>query len=271
MPSSKNNKHHIIFIIVFIMAAVFFYYEEFEKDKKQKIAPRITKPEKQTEVALPKRKPKIAIVIDDLGGSKNAAVEILKIKAPLTLSILPRQPYSEWIAEEGHKLGHDIIAHIPMEAEKSYKLGEGGLYIWMTDEELAETLNKNLHSIPHAIGVSNHMGSAFTQDVRAMTVLVSELKKRNLFFLDSLTSSKSVGFHLAKMKGLKAVNRDIFLDDVNSPVEIEKQWKKLVNIAEKNSHAVLLAHPRRNTIEFLQETLKNNKGVAVVPLSELMH
>jgi polysaccharide deacetylase 2 family uncharacterized protein YibQ len=271
LAKSKNKKHHIIFILFLIIAAVFFLYEEFGKEKKPKVSPRTSKPDKKSEMVLPKpSRPKVAIIIDDLGPNKNAAREVLDLKIPVTLSILPQQTYSAWAAEEGHRLGHDIIAHIPMEAEKSYKLGEGGLYIWMTDMEIADTLNKDILSVPHALGVSNHMGSAFTRDERAMQVLISELKKKKLFFLDSLTTPKSVGYHLARMQGITALNRDIFLDDRDDPGEIEAQWRKLIKIANKNGYAVLLAHPRKNTIEFLKKSVKNNNEVAVVPISELV-
>jgi hypothetical protein len=271
LAKSKNKKHHIIFILFLIIAGIFLLHEEFGKEKKPKITPAITKPDKKSEKVLPKPvKPKVAIIIDDLGPNKNVAKEVLALKAPLTLSILPLQTYSAWIAEEGHRLGHDVIAHIPMETEKSYKLGEGGLYTWMTDKEIADTLNNDISSIPHALGVSNHMGSAFTQDKRAMQALIAELKKKKLFFLDSLTASGSVGFHLAEMNGIKALDRDIFLDDNDNPSEIELQWKKLINIANKKGYAVLLAHPRKNTLEFLQKNLQNNNEVTVVPVSALM-
>lgn len=271
MKKSRKTKKHYILIFFFIVIAVFTLYEEFGKEKKPKISPGITKPDKKSEKVLPEPfKPKVAIIIDDLGPNKNAAKEVLALKAPLTLSILPRQTYSAWTAEEGHRLGHEVIAHIPMEAEKSYKLGEGGLYTWMTDNEIADTLKNDISSIPHALGVSNHMGSAFTRDERAMQALIAELKKKKLFFLDSRTASGSVGFHLAEINGMKALERDIFLDDNDHPSEIELQWKKLINIANKKGYAVLLAHPGENTLEFLQKTLQNNNEVTVVPVSELV-
>jgi len=101
----------------------------------------------------------------------------LLLDAPLTLSILPQEVYSEWIAEEGQKLGRDIIVHVPMEASRPLRLGNGGLYTWMTDREIAETLEKDILSVPHIIGASSHMGSAFTEDERVMKVVISELEK----------------------------------------------------------------------------------------------
>jgi len=270
MKRSKS-KHHIILILFFIIVAVFSLYEEFGKEKRPKLVPPATTHEKKAEKVLPERiKPKVAIVIDDLGPNKNVAKEIISLEAPLTFSILPQQTYSAWIAGEGHRMGRDVIAHIPMETEKSYRLGEGGLYTWMNDKEIAETLNKDLTSIPHAIGVSNHMGSAFTQDERAMQSLIVELRKKKLFFLDSLTSSGSVGFHLAKMNGIEALERDIFLDDSDDPSAIKMQWEKMIAIANKKGYAVLLAHPRENTIEFLRSALRDNKEITIVPISELL-
>jgi polysaccharide deacetylase 2 family uncharacterized protein YibQ len=266
-----KSKHHNILILFFIIIAIFSLYEEFGKEKRPKTIPRTTTHEKKAEKAKPEPvKPRVAIIIDDLGPNKNVAEEVISLKAPLTFSILPHQTYSAWIAEEGRRAGRDVIAHIPMETEKSFRLGEGGLYTWMTDKEIYETLNKDISSIPHAIGVSNHMGSAFTQDDRAMQTLIVELKKKKLFFLDSLTSSGSVGFHLAKMNGVEALERDIFLDDNDDPSAIKMQWKKMIAIADKKGYAVLLAHPRKNTIEFLGRALRDNNEITIVPISELL-
>jgi polysaccharide deacetylase 2 family uncharacterized protein YibQ len=196
---------------------------------------------------------------------------VLEIDAPITLSILPQEIYTRWIATEGHRRGHDIIAHIPMEAVKPLKLGNGGLYTWMTDGELMKTLDEDIDSIPNLIGVSNHMGSALSADERAMAVVITGLKKRGLFFLDSKTTKDTVGFRLAHEAGLKTFVRDVFLDAENNPGEIENQWKRLVGIAKERGYAIALAHPRNNTIAFLQKTVKETKEVQIVPLSQLPH
>ncbi|MBI5409044.1 MAG: divergent polysaccharide deacetylase family protein [Nitrospirae bacterium] len=265
MAKSKNKKHHIILILLLLIAGIFFLVREFGKEKIPKVVPR-----KADKIAPKPIKPKAAVVIDDLGTNKDAANAVLKINAPLTLSILPQQPYTAWIAEEGHRLGRDVIAHIPMEASPPHDLGKGGLYTWMTDKEIAETLDYDIRSVPHLQGVSSHMGSAFTQDERAMNVVISELKKRRLFFLDSITSPRSIGFNLAQKQGLKALSRDVFLDDKDDPAGIEAQWKRFVSIADKKGHAILLAHPRENTLKFLQKVLRGNDDVTVVPISELV-
>jgi len=277
-PKKKRRKRHFAFILLFIVAAVLFYVEEFEKDRRTGglldifrfgKKPGVTAPDKPVTHAH-KALPKVAIVIDDLGPSRELAGEVLKLKAPLTLSILPQQDYSVWIAEEGHRLGRDIMIHIPMEAEKPLRLGKGGLYTWMTDREISQTIEEDIRSVPHIKGANNHMGSAFTRDERTMNAVVSELKGRRLFFLDSLTTPESVGYTIAKVQGLKTVRRDVFLDDSDDPEEIQKQWNRLIKEAKQKGHAVALAHPRKNTIEFLKKTLSSSKEVTIVPVSELI-
>lgn len=260
-------------VLFLAVVAIFFFFEEFGKDTR-KSPPVISKTPDKTRPAPKDRPssdlPKIAIVMDDLGPNKDAAKTVFALNAPLTLSILPHEAYSEWIAKEGHRLGHKIIAHIPMEAVSPQRLGKGSLSTWMTDREIAETLSDDIRSIPQISGVSNHMGSAFTKDERAMRALISELKKHRLFFLDSFTTAESVGYKLAKAEGLDALRRDVFLDNNDDLREIEAQWKRLLDISRKKGYAIALAHPRKNTLEFLQRKLENNKEATLIPITELL-
>lgn len=261
----KGKRHyHILLILLLVVIGTFFIYREFSKED---IRPRIPKS------IQPKEKhggiPSVAIVIDDLGPNKNTAISVFSINAPLTISVFPQESYTVWIADEGHMRGYDVIGHIPMEAKEPHALGKGGLYTWMTDNEIRETLEQHIASIPHIKGVSSHMGSAFTEDERVMHILLSVLKESRLFFLDSLTTPNSVGIRLARERGIKALTRDIFLDNEDSPEHIEIQWGEAVKIAKKKGYAIVLAHPRKNTVEFLKKTLSNNE-VTVVPLSELV-
>ena len=46
-------------------------------------------------------------------------------------------------------------------------------------------LERDLDSVPGAVGVNNHMGSAATADPRLMRVVARVLARRGLFFVDS--------------------------------------------------------------------------------------
>ncbi|UCE78795.1 MAG: divergent polysaccharide deacetylase family protein [Nitrospiraceae bacterium] len=212
--------------------------------------------------------PKIAVVVDDLGPNKRPVQSLLNSDAPLVFSILPHEAHSKWIADTAYERGHEIIAHIPMEAETEKKLGAGGLYTWMKADEIQEVLEKDVETIPHIIGISNHMGSAFTADEKAMDVLMAALKKRKFVFLDSMTTQTSAGTIAARKHGVHLYKRNIFLDNKDDPAYIEQQWEKAVMIAKERGYAIVLAHPRKNTITFLEKTLRKN-DVEFVTLSEL--
>ncbi|HCC69350.1 MAG TPA: hypothetical protein DEP99_05630 [Nitrospiraceae bacterium] len=268
MPSrSRKKKRHILLIIILIALAVLFLYKEIGKESFRQNIRDIVGIEEEIK---PEKLPEIAIVIDDLGYNKKVAGELFEMKMPLTLSIIPQRTYSKWIAEEGHKLGHDIIAHIPMEAkDPSQKLGSGGLYSWMTDREILDTLREGLEGLPGIKGASNHMGSLLTEDERAMSLVMSAIKHRRLFFLDSLTTPKSIATKTAKAKGIKVLKRDVFLDGKDDSAYIEERWQEAVEIARKRGYAIVLAHPRENTINFLKKSLASKERVKLVKLSEL--
>jgi polysaccharide deacetylase 2 family uncharacterized protein YibQ len=276
----KKHSRHIIFILILLVAGTLFLIKDIGRDNSTKKIPAPRTPWKASKPAVPAEPakpvnpdpalPSVAIVIDDLGPNKNAAERVLALNAPLTLSILPQEVYSAWVAGEGHRLGLDVIGHIPLQAKKPLRLGNGGLYLQMSKKEMSRTLAKNFDSIPHIVGISTHMGSAFTEDKRAMNILVSELKKHRLFLLDSITTPKSLGLEVSKSHGVSAVRRDVFLDDSNNPADIKTQWNRLLKIASKKGFAVAQAHPIKNTISFLKKTLSDNKDVKVVPLSELI-
>ncbi len=271
---SRMKRRPKILILFLIVLCIFLFFEEFGRENIPKRFMDIFKRKEKTEISLPEKPPpktlpKVSIIMDDLGPNKKNAEDVFKLNIPLTISILPQEVYTKWIAQESHRLGHEIIGHIPMEATRPLKLGKGGLYTWMTDDEISQTLIEDIRSIPHITGVSSHMGSAFTKDKRAMHAVISELKKQNLFFIDSLTTAKSVAFQSAKAQNLKVLRRDIFLDYKDNPREIKAQWKKLVKISRKKGYAITMAHPRKNTLEFLQKTLENNNEVAVVPVAQL--
>jgi len=275
---SKNKRsRYVILVILLLVAGTFLFVKEFGRQDIPKKIDLVKPKKKPVTIPLPSPPPppsavlpRVSIVMDDLGNDKRGALEVMDINDRISFAILPLQEFSKWTAEEGHRRGHDILLHVPMEATRPLKLGAGGIYTWMSGEEIVATLNQDIGSIPHVIGVSNHMGSAFTQDERVMEEFFAGLKGQSLFFLDSLTSPGSLGYKLAKEHGIRALRRDVFLDDSSDPAKIRAQWDILVKTAKRKGHAIALAHPRENTLKFLREKLKENKEVVVVPVSELL-
>jgi polysaccharide deacetylase 2 family uncharacterized protein YibQ len=137
---------------------------------------------------------------------------------------------------------------------------------------LHKQLQALLNGVPHAAGINNHMGSRFTEDARAMAVVMTELKKRGMFFVDSLTSGHSMGTETANQAGVPVLRRDVFLDNVAEVESIAREIGRLADKARQNGGAIGICHPYPETIKALQQELPKlaAQGVAFVKVSELL-
>jgi polysaccharide deacetylase 2 family uncharacterized protein YibQ len=219
-------------------------------------------------------RPKVAIVIDDLGGENHFAQEILRWDVPLTFSILPFTPYSKTLAEQAHQKGREVILHLPMEpyGYPKTKPGEGVLLDEMDGEKIRRQLSKDIEAIPYVTGVSNHMGSRLMEDPEKLKVVLSELKRRGLFFLDSRTTPQTVGLETAKSVGIRAMERSLFLDHSLDPEDIKQQLEKLAQLSLATGKAIGIGHPHPSTLKSLKEMIPKmkEKGIEIVPLSSVM-
>jgi polysaccharide deacetylase 2 family uncharacterized protein YibQ len=125
----------------------------------------------------------------------------------------------------------------------------------MDTETAAAIVRKDLDTISYARGVSNHMGSLATADPRIMAAVYKELKKRKLYFLDSLVSHESVCASLARRMGVRFAQRDIFLDNKPDPEYILRQLNRLKVKAQDSGSAIGIGHDRKLTLKVLQEAM----------------
>jgi polysaccharide deacetylase 2 family uncharacterized protein YibQ len=226
-------------------------------------------------VTAPVKTVQIAIVIDDLGQDLKQAREIAALPARITFAVMPGLANSKKTAELARQSNREVLLHLPMEyRSRSGKPAFGMLRSDMTPVEFLTTLSNDVDSVPGADGINNHEGSALTENKEAMKFLMAELQQRNLMFLDSFTSPKSVAYATAREFGLKSGKRDVFLDnDSNNPAAIRKQLDELVGIARTNGKAIGIGHPHPATIAELRKWIAETKSanIEIVPVSKLMN
>lgn len=226
-------------------------------------------------LALPRPKangPGLAIVIDDIGEDIRVLKGLLALDFPVTLAVWPNASQTRDSVRLISASGHDLIVHFPMEpmGYPAYDPGGDALFTTMNDEAIRQRVSDNLDRIPEAIGVNNHMGSRFTAHAPGMQVALTELRRRGLFFLDSLTTSRSVARATARNVGIPFYERDIFLDNVKDVSAITLQLRKAENVALKKGSAIAIGHPYPETLAALREwSSRKNAQVRLVPLSEL--
>ena len=218
--------------------------------------------------------PKVAIVIDDMGQDIKKLNELLQLHEPITVAVIPNLRYSRETAERASNRGLEVLLHIPMEPKdlKNNNPGKGALFTGMTQQDIRKTMEDDFRTVPHAIGVNNHMGSKFTENAALMRTVLLVVKKKDLFFLDSRTTPKSVGGKIAREIGVRNADRNVFLDNTRDGKYIKGQILELIKIARKKGKAIAIGHPYSETIEALKESVPtlNDSGIEVVKLSEMM-
>ena len=215
--------------------------------------------------------PRIAIVIDDMGNALRPGRAALALPGRVTYAFLPQTPFAGRLAEQAHRLNKEVMLHLPMEAEQPLPLGPLALHRGMTRSDISQTLDEALSSVPHAVGVNNHMGSLLTSRPEAMQWLMKDLSRRGLFFVDSRTSKESAAANVAEHSAVSVAKRDVFLDSSRDPEAIRAQFQRLIRLAERQGSALAIGHPYPETLDVLGDELPRleSLGIELVPASRL--
>ncbi len=225
------------------------------------------------QVVPEQRLPRVAIVIDDMGANNLHVAELLAVQGPLTFAVLPFTPFARSIASRVHQSGREVMVHLPMEpTELNSRMDPGMLMMFMTPEVLVNHIQEAINAVPFAVGVNNHKGSAMTEDPRLMEIILKEVKARGMFFVDSRTTPRSVGFQMARDLGLPSATRRVFLDNSHDPSYIHGQLDLLLQTARRKGSSLGIGHPSRSTVSVLKERVPRfySEGVRLVPVSEIL-
>jgi len=218
--------------------------------------------------------PKIAIIIDDLGYDLDLARSLMKFELPLSLSVLPLAPYTKDIVAEANRQACELLLHLPMEPKgyPRFDPGPGALLTDMNEKELRQKIDFLLKQTPGVTGVNHHMGSSFSERRDKMSVVLSELKDRNLFYVDSRTTAQTIAYDLAREMGVPAGKKSAFLDHNLSVKAMRFQLERLMGMARYSGAAIGIGHPHRETLEILREYYNQlTTEFNVVRVSELVH
>ena len=215
----------------------------------------------------------LAIVIDDMGLDRARSLEVLKLPAPLTVSLMTYANNLNNLSRQARAAGHEVMGHVPMQPHNTdIDPGPNPLTVSMDEIAIRIAIGEDLDDWTGYVGINNHMGSLFTEDPKRMAIVMSELKGRGLLWLDSRTTGDTVGPEAAQEAGVPHVARDVFLDNVDSMPEILKELEQVIAIAKKQGTAIAIGHPRDATIRVLREVLRTleNRGVTLVPVTEIL-
>jgi len=228
---------------------------------------------------LPARKPwrlsktpKITIVIDDIGNNNQFNNQLKALGDKVTYAVLPLLPYSRYYGNLCRTTGAEVILHLPLDTTLDKIPGRGLIVGTMSPADILDMLARDLDSVPNHVGVNNHMGSRGTTDTEMMTIILSELKRRSLFFLDSYTTKESVVPAVGRAVGLPILARGVFLDNEDSKSAIRAQLNHLRAVAREKGNAIAIGHYRGNTLEVLADEIPRleQEGFEIIDLREML-
>ncbi len=217
---------------------------------------------------------KIAIIIDDVGNELGSLETLLAVPVPLTFSVLPHAARTAESLRMLERSGAEVMLHLPMQPASHPETypGDGALLLSMDEGQIKTKVEEALAKVPGAMGVNNHMGSAFTADARCMRAVLGVLRERGLFFVDSRTTAQTKGHSMALRMGVPAAERSVFLDNHQDTSSIMASLLALGRTAELEGEAIGIGHPYPETVAVLQEKLPQMKaaGYHFVHASELV-
>jgi len=238
----------------------------------------LTGTERWRQLAVPMpagaKAPFVAIVIDDMGLDRRNSARAAAMAGPLTLSFMAYAPDLAEQAAAARRAGHELMLHMPMEPidARRNNPGPNALLVAQDEAEWRRRLAWSLDRFDGYVGVNNHMGSRFTQDPRGMSVVMSELQKRGVFWLDSHTGPRSAGPGQAANFGMAFSGRDVFLDDERDAGGVAGQLAVLERIAQANGDAIAIGHPHSATLDALARWMATaqQRGFSLVPISSIV-
>lgn len=215
-------------------------------------------------------RPRIVLVIDDMGIDRKLSGEVVGFKGPLTLSYLAYSDDLQKQTASATAAGHELLLHVSMEpGNGALDPGPNVLKTDLSVDEIQRRLLWGFSRVRFFVGINNHMGSKFTENSKGMTVVMQELKKRGFLYLDSRTTGSTVGPRLARQFGVPFAERNIFLDHVNDVAAVRSRLDEVERLARRRGLAIAIGHPRRATLAALRDWLPGleKKGFVLAPLS----
>ncbi len=216
-------------------------------------------------------RPRVAVVIGDLGLSRAPTYQATRLPGDITLSFAPyAEDLDEWI-EISRTAGHEVVLQLPMEPV-DYARGDPGPRALLTSHGADENLSRLdwlLSRLVGYVGVASFMGGALAESHDHLRPILTAVRDRGLLYFDTSAARTDLPHALSREIGLTHVAMDIDIDAAPSRTRIAGRLAALEEIAQDQGYAVALARPYPLTLEILGEWVPSlaPRGIAMAPLS----
>jgi hypothetical protein len=223
---------------------------------------------------LLKKQPVISLVLYGLGPSATATrAAIQGLPGAVTLAFSPyADNLSAWIAE-ARAAGHETLMMVPMEPTNYPQFDPGPKALLTTLESTENTarLEWVLGRAKGYVGITNSMGSRFTNSPPHVTRLMETLKKRGLLYLESRPVARARIAEIAGELNVPFAGNTMYIDSRASREAIDGQLKKAEKLAWAGGKVIIMGYAYPVTLErtarWTAEVVK--RGIVLAPVSAM--
>lgn len=220
------------------------------------------------------RRPRVSVVLYGVGQSASATQTAIQgLPGAITLAFSPYADNLKKHISEARLAGHEVLMMLPMEPTNypQFDPGPKGLLTTLDPKANIDRLEWVLSRSSGYIGVASYMGSRFARTHSHMNLVLEQLRRRGLLYLESETAATTLVGEMAKLVRIPYAGNALYLDQRASRPAIESQLRELENLARRQGQAVAMAYPYPVTLERLSLWSRevSKRGFALAPVSAL--
>ncbi len=219
-------------------------------------------------------RPKIAVVVTDLGVSARRVEAAIALPGPITLAFAPyARKVGEWI-DQARANGHEVMLTLPLEPTDFPKSDPGpfALMSGFDPDQNIRRLHWVLSRVTGYVGLVSYQGGSFAANPESVRPMFDDLRTRGLIYLDGRQAAASTVPRIARATGVPVSQADILIDGSFGRAHVLQRLRLAESLASANGSVIVLAKPYPMTLERLRiwsEDLDAN-GYALIPASAVI-
>lgn len=221
------------------------------------------------------KRPRIAVVVYDLGLQKEAAEAAIQLMPPdITLSFSPYAVKVDDLVKRAHEAGHETLLDLPLDSNAFPYRDPGplGLISSLSSAENLRRLEVLLSKAQGYNGLAAIDGQRFLSNRQQVDELFRELKKDGLLFVDNGLAGNQVALMNAESLELPYVKANIMIDDRHFRSAIDIRLRKAEDDAQAKGRALVLIPAKPLAMDRVAAWIKDlsTRGIALAPVSAVV-
>ncbi len=217
-------------------------------------------------------KPIISFVINNTGLSKTKTTKLIdSLNENITFSFSPYANYLKEMVDMARADNHEVWLSLPLENE-TFPIHDSGPYTLLknvSEKQNQDRLNKLLSSANGYVGFITNQDHIFDAETTKTSPTINNIYTRGLTIFDSKQSSAHFNKILADKYDSSYGVADLWLDNDLTPIAINRQIRKMIELATVKGNIVVMLNDYPASINALNKFLASSaaKQFQLAPLS----